>query len=112
MSRLLLAVVLAAATASCSYVEATSTQYSGVERFPPVEPVSVRVLPAEPRERHDRLGEVLLDLSVDPAPPVADIEERLRREAAKWGADAVYIVRDSKTSREHKVVALAIRFRR
>jgi hypothetical protein len=48
MIRLLLALVLAAATASCSYVEATTRQYSGVERFPPVEADSVRVLPGEP----------------------------------------------------------------
>jgi hypothetical protein len=112
MIRLLLALVLAAATASCSYVEATTRQYSGVERFPPVEADSVRVLPGEPNERHDRLGEVLLDLSVDSPPPLAEVEERLREEAAKLGADAVYILRESRTSSEHKIVALAIRFRR
>ena len=38
-------VLLAACLASCAYVEATTTQYVGVPRFPPVEPAAVQVLP-------------------------------------------------------------------
>ena len=106
-----LALPLLLAVVACSYVEATTTQYVGEQRFPSVDPSTVQVLAKEPSQRHDRLGEVLLDISVDPAPPVSDIEDRLRREAAKWGANAVYVVRDSITPREHKLIGIAIRYR-
>jgi hypothetical protein len=98
--------------AACGYVNATSTQYIGGPSFPPTDPKSVQVLPGEPKERFDRLGEVLLDISVDPAPPKEDIEQRLREESAKWGANAVYVVQNVITpNREHRLVAIAIRFR-
>jgi hypothetical protein len=107
-----LALLLALSIAACAYVDAHTTQYVGVARFPPTDPGSVRVLAAEPRERHDRLGEVLLDISLDPKPPVEDIERKLREEAAKWGANAVYVARDSITPADgHKLIAIAIRFR-
>ena len=112
MKRLRFSVLaLALAASACTYVEATTTQYVGVQRFPPVDPSTVQVLAKEPSQRHDRLGEVLLDISVDPPAPVADIEDKLRREAAKWGANAIYVVRDSITPREHKLIGIAIRFR-
>ena len=54
----------------------------------------------------------MLDISVDPPAPVEDIEARLREEAAKWGANAVYVARDTITRVDgHKLVAIAIRFR-
>ena len=105
-------VFLAASLASCAYVEATTTQYVGVPRFAPVEPATVQVLRAEPTQRHDRLGEVLLDISVDPAPPVADVEQRLREEAAKMGANAVYVIRDViRPGEARKLIGIAIRNR-
>jgi len=108
----LLILLLMLVVVGCTYVEATTTQYVGVQRFPPVDPSTVQVLPSEPPQRHDRLGEVLLDISVDFPPPAADIEERLRKEAAKWGANAVYVVHNTITPRDgHKLVAIAIRFR-
>jgi hypothetical protein len=72
----------------------------------------VQVLPSEPAQRHDRIGEVLLDISVDPAPPVADIEQRLREEAAKMGANAVYVIRDAiRPGEARKLIGIAIRTR-
>ena len=63
-------------------------------------------------QRHDRLGEVLLDISVDPAPPVAEIEQRLREEAAKMGANAVFVVRDAvRPGDARKLIGIAIRYR-
>ena len=41
---------------SCAYVEATSTQYVGVPRFPPVEPGAVQVLPSEPGSTGGKRG--------------------------------------------------------
>ena len=110
-SRLLMA-ALACLAASCGYVEATSVHYVGVPRFKAVDPATVQVLTSEPRERHDRLGEVLLDISVDPAPPVADIEKRLREEGAKMGANALYVVRDvARPGEDRKLIAIAVRLR-
>ena len=112
MSGRLSLAALVCAIASCAYVEATTTQYVGVPKFPPTKPAAVQVLPAEPAQRHDRLGEVLLDISVDPAPPVADIEERLREEGAKMGANAVYVIRDAiRPGEGRKLIGIAIRVR-
>jgi len=72
----------------------------------------LEVLPGEPAQRHDRLGEVLLDISLDPAPPVADIEDRLREEAGKMGANAIYVIRDvARPGEARKLIGIAIRYR-
>ena len=98
--------------ASCAYVDATTTQYVGVPRFPAGDPAAVEVLPSEPMRTHDRLGEILLDISLDPAPPVADVEQRLREEAAKMGGNAVFVVRDMvNPNAGRKLIAVAIRYR-
>jgi hypothetical protein len=60
----------------------------------PSDPAAVTILRTEPTRPHDRLGEVLVDASTDPAPPIAKVEEKLRQEAAKLGADAVVVVYD------------------
>jgi len=86
--------------------------YVGVPRFPPVDAAKVQVLPGEPAQRYDRLGEVLLDISVDPAPPVSDIEDRLREEAGKMGANAIYVIRDvARPGEARKLIGIAIRYR-
>jgi hypothetical protein len=104
---------LACVVASCAYINASSTQYVGVPRFPPSDAAKVQVLPKEPMQPpHDRLGEIMLEISVDPAPSVADIEQRLREEGAKLGASAVFVVRDQiipGTGR--RLIAVAIRTR-
>jgi hypothetical protein len=103
---------LACLAASCAYVDATTTEYVGVPRSPKVDADKVQVLPAEPAQRHDRLGEVLLTISVDPPPPVADIEQRLREEAGKMGATAVYVIRDVvRPGEDRKLIGIAIRYR-
>lgn len=85
--------------------------YVGVPRFPPVDTAKVQVLPREPAQRHERLGEVLLDISVDPAPEVAEIEARLREEAAKMGANAIYVIRDvARPGEARKLIGIAIRY--
>jgi hypothetical protein len=61
---------------------------------------------------HERLGEILLDISVDPPAPMADIEQKLREEAAKWGANAVFVVRDRVVPGERRnLIGVAIRYR-
>jgi hypothetical protein len=86
--------VLALGLASCATVDATSTQYVGAPTFPPTSPTSVQILRVEPARPHVRLGEIQIEGSTDPAPPVAEIEAKLREEGAKMGADAVVVVLD------------------
>jgi hypothetical protein len=86
--------ILAIGLASCATVDATSTQYVGAPSFPPTDPASVQILRVEPAMPHVRLGEIQIDGSTDPAPSVEQIEEKLRADGAKMGANAVVIVLD------------------
>ena len=86
--------ILALGLAACATVDATSTQYVGAPTFPPTNPASVQILRVEPSRPHVRLGEIQIDGSTDPAPPVAEIEQKLRDDRAKMGADAVVVVMD------------------
>jgi hypothetical protein len=113
MKFLLPVAALACLAAACAYVDATTTQYVGVPRFQPTDPKTVQVLRAEPiQARYERLGEILLDISVDPAPEIAEVEQKLREEGAKWGANAVFVVRDQvMPGVGRKLIAVAIRYR-
>ncbi|MDZ5436505.1 hypothetical protein T3H00_28045 [Pseudomonas fluorescens] len=82
------------ALSGCATVDAQSTAYVGVEHPAPTMPSEVVVLRSEPLRPHIRLGEVLIDASVDPAPPIAEVEQKLREESAKLGGDAVVVVYD------------------
>ena len=98
--------------ASCAYVDATTTQYVGVPRFPPSDPKTVQILRGEPMQPHDRLGEILLDISVDPPAEIVEVEQRLKEEAARWGANAVFVVRDQvMPGVSRRLIAVAIRYR-
>lgn len=103
---------LALLLASCAYVDATTTQYVGVPRFAPSDPKAVQILRGEPMQPHDRLGEILLDVSVDPPPDIGEVEQRLKEEGASWGANAVFVVRDQvMPGVGRKLIAVAIRYR-
>ncbi|CAN7586950.1 hypothetical protein LJR277_004128 [Pseudomonas sp. LjRoot277] len=79
---------------ACASVDAQTTAYVGVEHPAPTLPSEVQVLRAEPTRPNVRLGEILIDATVDPAPPITQVEQKLREEAAKLGADAVVVVYD------------------
>ncbi len=66
----------------------------GVAHAAPTNAANVEVLRREPLRPHSRLGEILVDASVEPAPPISDVEQKLRDEAAKIGGDAVVVVYD------------------
>jgi len=126
MKKFLVAVALAAGSVSCSSVSASSERLVGAPTFPPTHPESVLILPREPRKPHDRLGHVYIEPSGQPE--VTEIEQAIRKEAAKLGADAAVIVLD-RTRRigtvyqgpwwdrtaypvmGRKIVAVAIRYR-
>jgi hypothetical protein len=115
--------------AACATVDVTTTQYLGAPRYQPSEPNAVQILRTEPTAPHDRLGEVLVDASVDPPPSISEVEQKLCKAAAKLGADAVVVVYDRvqpvaayvsgpgwgrsiETISGRKVVAVAIRYQR
>lgn len=82
------------ALSGCATVDARTTAYVGVEHPAPTLASEVQVLRVEPLRPHVRLGEVLIDASTDPAPPITDVEQKLREESAKLGGDAVVVVYD------------------
>jgi hypothetical protein len=123
---LLTAVVMLAA---CATVDVTTTEYVDAPRYQPTEPTAVQILRTEPTVPHDRLGEVMVDASTDPAPPIVEVEQKLCKAAAKLGADAVVVVydriqpvaayvsgpwwgRNIESISGRKLIAVAIRFRR
>ncbi|CAI8714064.1 MULTISPECIES: hypothetical protein [Pseudomonas] len=87
-------IAIALALSACASVDAQTTAYVGVEHPAPTLPSEVQVLRTEPTRPNVRLGEILIDATVDPAPPITEVEQKLREEAAKLGADAVVVVYD------------------
>ena len=90
-------VTLAAAvlllTIGCQSVSTTSTQYVGVQKFPPTDPANVQILRTEPTGRIIKLGEVRAEPSSESV-DVTKIETALKTQGAKLGADAVVVVYD------------------
>src|SRR5262249_42597932 len=84
--------VLFLASTSCSSVSSSSERLIGGPAYPPTSPSSVLILRREPRKPHERIGHVFVEPSG--GPPVEEIENAIRTEAAKLGADAAVIVFD------------------
>jgi hypothetical protein len=79
---------------ACAGLDATTTPYAGAPHYPPSDPASVQVLRTQPTKSHDRLGEIVVDASTHSATLGNEVEQKLRQEAAKLGADAVVVVHD------------------
>ncbi|MFK0086433.1 hypothetical protein ACIQUS_03965 [Pseudomonas sp. NPDC090755] len=92
--KLMLSAALLLALAGCTSIDARTTEYVGVPHAAPTSAANVEVLRREPLRPHTRLGEIVVDASIDPAPPIADVEQKLRTEAATIGGDAVVVVYD------------------
>ena len=54
----------------------------------------MHILRTQPTQPHDRLGEIVVDTATHSATLGKDVEQKLRQEAAKLGADAVVVVDD------------------
>jgi hypothetical protein len=122
------AATLALAMAACASAIDTTIPYVGVPTFPPTNPANVQILRQEPTKPLIRLGEITIDASIDPAPPITEIEAKIRNDAAGLGADAAVIVVDRvqpmgaivsgpwwgqsvDTISGRKVIAIAIKYR-
>lgn len=79
---------------ACTTLESSTIEYAGAPRFTRSDPDAVEILREEPKQPNERLGEIIIDASVEPSPPISDVEQRLREEAGRLGADAVVIVYD------------------
>jgi hypothetical protein len=80
--------------ASCVSMEATTTQYVGSPQLAPTDPAAVKIVRTEPLEPHDRLGEVMIDMSITYPPLIETVEAKLAEESAKLGANGVVVVVD------------------
>lgn len=120
-------IACALALTACATVDAQTTAYVGVEHPAPTLASEVQVLRTEPTRPHVRLGEIIIDASVDPAPPITQVEQKLREQAATLGANAAVVVydniqpvaayvsgplwsRDIETIQGRKLKAIAIRY--
>lgn len=90
----LVAALTLAALTGCTSLETRTMPYVGAPRLAPTDPAKIELLRAPPTREHDRLGEVTVDASVDPSPPMEKIEAALKEQVAALGADAVFIVHD------------------
>ena len=83
------------ALASCAAtLESTTTPYVTAPQLAAADPGAVKIVRTEPLEPHERLGEVVLDMSITRPPPITEVEARLAEESAKLGANAVVVVVD------------------
>lgn len=80
--------------AGCSSLSDHTIQYVGAPRPPRNDPLQVELLREEPKRTFDRLGEIVVEASLNPPPAIEKIESRLRQGAANLGADAVFLVTD------------------
>ncbi len=76
----------------CGLLNVEIQEYVGAPHYSATDPASVDILRTAPSRPHERLGEIAIEPSGKP--PAEKIEQKLRRVAAKLGANAVVIVAD------------------
>ena len=83
------------ALASCATtLESTTTPYVSGPQLAPSDPNAVKIIRTEPLEPHERLGEVVIDMSITMPPPIEQVEAKLAEESARLGANGVVVVVD------------------
>lgn len=112
----------------CSSLSSETIPYLGAPRLAPSDPEKVEILQSEPDRPFEKLGEVVISASLDPAPKIERIEAALRKRAAQLGADAVVLRKDQvevtgawtsgpwwspsvRSIRDRVIVGLAIRYK-
>ena len=79
------------ALAACTSFTVQTTPFPGAPKLAASDPEKIEILRSTPSRNFDKLGEIQIDASTDPAPPLVDLGGTLREEAAKLGADAVIV---------------------
>lgn len=80
------------ALCGCSSISVNTKAYLGSPILAPSDAAKVTILATEPKQRKEKLGEIML--SVGGNPSREKLEDKLRQAAARLGADAVYVVYD------------------
>ena len=78
--------------AGCSSISERTHAYLGSPSFSPTDAAKVKILPSEPAQPKDRLGEIMLHIEGNPSREAVD--KRLISAAAKLGAEAVFVTYD------------------
>ena len=78
--------------AGCASISERTHAYLGSPGFPPTDPAKVKILPSEPSQPKERLGEIMLSIEGNPSREAVD--NKLRKGAARLGADAAFVVYD------------------
>ncbi len=91
--RIILLWIFLGLMSGCSWVSVDSTPYAGEPKYPATDPASVEILRADPARPFYRLGEIHVDFTGNPPEPAT--AEKIRKVAAKWGADAVILSGDT-----------------
>lgn len=76
----------------CATISTNTRAFIGTPEFAPTKPESVKIYPSEPPIPKVRLGEVAL--SIEGNASRQRIEQRFRVEAARLGADGIFIASD------------------
>jgi hypothetical protein len=76
----------------CSSIAENTRAELGTPIYPRTDPARVLILREEPKQAHEKLGEIVLRAEGDPSRE--RLEKRLRKAAARLGADAVCVVHD------------------
>ncbi len=79
--------------AACSWVSVSPLPYAGTPAYPPTDPETVEVLREVPPGPFLRVGQIHLDWTGSPGQSA--VLFKLRRAAAKMGADAVIVSGDT-----------------
>jgi hypothetical protein len=80
--------------AACATIDSNVNTYGDIPDLKPTDANTVTILRNAPTREYVRLGQVVVNSSYSPAPSPDAVHERLRREAASIGADAVIVVYD------------------
>jgi hypothetical protein len=85
-------VAVALMLCGCATISENTHAYIGSPQYAPVNKTNVQIYATEPKTPKDRLGEIIL--SIDGNASRQKVDEKLRKAAAKLGADGVYVASD------------------
>lgn len=76
----------------CATISENTHAFVGSPVLAPTLPASVQIYAQEPKQPKERLGEIIL--SIEGNPSRQKVDDKLKKAAAKLGANGVYVVSD------------------